>query len=183
MIHRKTTQELLADSLQELAKSKAITKITVKEIAANCELSTATFYNHFKDKYELISWIYTSQMTKIFDKYATKEITWQATVKELIQLLNNDEIYYKNAFLNTSGQNSFYWSTHVDALEFLIEAIKKRNEQRKINKEIIFEIKFYLKGLSATVFDWYLCDKDYSVEELTTFLCEVAPEHLKSYLN
>ncbi|MCR4647188.1 MAG: TetR family transcriptional regulator [Oscillospiraceae bacterium] len=56
---RKTTEELLAGSFLELAQTKRIDKITITEITNNCGMSQPTFYNHFKDKYDLIVWIYT----------------------------------------------------------------------------------------------------------------------------
>ena len=34
---------------------KSIDKITVKDITENCGYSSATFYRHFKDKYDLIA--------------------------------------------------------------------------------------------------------------------------------
>ena len=40
---RKTAKEILADSFHELAKDRQIDKITVREIAANCGYSSATF--------------------------------------------------------------------------------------------------------------------------------------------
>ena len=57
---RKTAKEILADSFRELAGTKAIDKITVKDITDNCGYSTATFYRQFTDKYDLIAWEYTS---------------------------------------------------------------------------------------------------------------------------
>ena len=68
MIIRMTTKELFAESLKELAVSKNISKITVKEISANCGFTSKTFYNHFQDKYALIEWIYSTAAEKIFSK-------------------------------------------------------------------------------------------------------------------
>lgn len=60
-MRRKTTKEILAESLRELAQETNIERITVKEIADNCGYSTSTFYRQFKDKYELIIWDYLRQ--------------------------------------------------------------------------------------------------------------------------
>ena len=50
-----TAREVLAESFRELAMEKSIERITVREIAENCEYSSATFYRHFRDKYDLIA--------------------------------------------------------------------------------------------------------------------------------
>ncbi len=65
---RKTTKEILAESFQELAANKRIDKITITEITSNCGMSQPTFYNHFKDKYDLIVWIYIRKADKLLTK-------------------------------------------------------------------------------------------------------------------
>jgi len=57
-LKRLTTKEMLVASFRELAGRKNIDKITVRDIAENGGYSTATFYRHFKDKYDLIAWDY-----------------------------------------------------------------------------------------------------------------------------
>ena len=68
---RKTAKEILADSLHELAEGRQIDKITVREIAANCGYSSATFYRQFRDKYDLIAWDYARQIEKVMSRIGT----------------------------------------------------------------------------------------------------------------
>ena len=56
---RMSTKEILAESFKELAQTKSIDKITIKDITDNCAYSPATFYRNFKDKYDLIAWEHT----------------------------------------------------------------------------------------------------------------------------
>ena len=65
MIARLGTKDILAASLRELAKGKAVDKITIREITDNCGVSATTFYNHFQDKYELLAWIYNQRIEPI----------------------------------------------------------------------------------------------------------------------
>ncbi len=51
---RKTAKEILAESFKELALTRDVEKITIKEITDNCGYSPATFYRQFKDKYDLM---------------------------------------------------------------------------------------------------------------------------------
>ena len=48
---------LLANSLKELSQTKAIEKITIKEITDKAGVIRPTFYNHFQDKFDLLEWI------------------------------------------------------------------------------------------------------------------------------
>ena len=62
MIARKSTKELLAESLKELSRFKTADKITIKELTKNCGLTPPTFYNNFRDKYDLMAWIYNRKV-------------------------------------------------------------------------------------------------------------------------
>ena len=65
---RKTTKEILAESFRELAENRPVNKITIQEIVDNCGFSPATFYRHFRDKYDLIAWDYVHRTTEIMKK-------------------------------------------------------------------------------------------------------------------
>lgn len=65
---RKTAREILAQSLRELAKTRPIDAITVRDITENCGYSTATFYRQFKDKYDLIAWEHAQRVANIMAK-------------------------------------------------------------------------------------------------------------------
>lgn len=75
---RKTTKEILADSFRELAETRPVDKITIREIVDNCDYSPATFYRHFKDKYDLIAWDYVHRTTVIMDKIGKDEYEWKS---------------------------------------------------------------------------------------------------------
>ena len=70
MIVQQTTKELLAESLKELSKFKAVDKITIKELTKNCGLTSPTFYNHFRDKYDLMAWIYNQRVEASMKNFA-----------------------------------------------------------------------------------------------------------------
>ncbi|MBQ3236429.1 MAG: TetR family transcriptional regulator [Oscillospiraceae bacterium] len=55
------TKQVLADALVELCRTKPLDKITVQNITDFCGAGRQTFYNHFKDKEELIEYIFVRQ--------------------------------------------------------------------------------------------------------------------------
>ena len=56
------TKNALADSFKKIASSKKISDISISEITENCGLKRQTFYNYFKDKYDIIKWIYKNEV-------------------------------------------------------------------------------------------------------------------------
>jgi AcrR family transcriptional regulator len=57
-----TIDLLLAESFKEIAVTKPIEKITIKEITDRAGVIRPTFYNHFQDKYELMEWIIQTEL-------------------------------------------------------------------------------------------------------------------------
>ena len=51
-------KRLLAEALLELSKEKSLDKISVTDIVKYAGAGRQTFYNHFKDKNDLLYWIY-----------------------------------------------------------------------------------------------------------------------------
>ncbi len=56
-MNKKTTADILAESFLEIAEQKNVNRITISDIVKNCGFSPATFYRHFRDKYDLIAWV------------------------------------------------------------------------------------------------------------------------------
>ena len=52
------TKRTLASALKELMESTPFTKITVSDICAKCNMNRKSFYYHFKDKFDLVNWIF-----------------------------------------------------------------------------------------------------------------------------
>ena len=51
-----TTKYALETSLKKLLLHKALDKITIQDLTADCGISRMTFYYHFKDIYDLVEW-------------------------------------------------------------------------------------------------------------------------------
>ena len=55
------TKKALADALKELMDTKPFHKISVSDICERCQMNRKSFYYHFKDKYDLMNWIYDTE--------------------------------------------------------------------------------------------------------------------------
>ncbi len=104
---RKTTKEILTESFRGLAADRAIDKITVQEIVDNCGYSTATFYRHFKDKYDLIAWGYAHKAEEIMAQVSENDARWKQTLMDWAAYFQTEKEYLANLFLHTSGHDSF----------------------------------------------------------------------------
>ena len=62
------TKKALVNALKELMEEKAFEKISVKDICEKCTMNRKSFYYHFKDKYDLVNWIFDTEFLSIAHK-------------------------------------------------------------------------------------------------------------------
>ena len=96
---------LLAESFKEIAGSKSIEKITIKEITDRAGVIRPTFYNHFQDKYELLEWILEREVIALIPP-AVEAGDLKAGVVAAMETVIRDKAFYVNA-ARLEGQNSF----------------------------------------------------------------------------
>jgi probable dihydroxyacetone kinase regulator len=99
------TKQALADSLKRLMARTDFNQISVKDIVKDCRLTRQAFYYHFKDKYDLMNWIYYTETARFMSSYNTVE-HWLDGMVDLCNYMRQNKTFYMNA-LNTTGQNSF----------------------------------------------------------------------------
>jgi AcrR family transcriptional regulator len=55
------TKRALAEAMKTLMKQYPMEKIKIGDIVALCNMNRQSFYYHFKDKYDLVNWIYYTE--------------------------------------------------------------------------------------------------------------------------
>ena len=58
------TKKVLAKALKNCMQTKSFAKITVMDICEECGMNRKTFYYHFKDKFDLVNWIFNIECLK-----------------------------------------------------------------------------------------------------------------------
>ncbi len=114
------TKLAFANSLKNLMLNKSFSRICVRDIAGNCGLTRQAFYYHFKDKYDLMNWIYDME-TACFKSNNNDLGHWMDGLKELCNYMRQNKTFYMNA-LNTTGQNSFreYLQDYIRDISFTV---------------------------------------------------------------
>ena len=165
-----------------LAETKPIDKITVREIAANCGISTVTFYNHFRDKYDLIVWSYVQNTLKIMQKIGSNGYRWQNALWEWVQYFSEHRGFLLNALRHTSGHDSFL--THMQKIntDLLTAEVKKRLGENPLAARLEGAIRLYCYGLSQLSFDWLTADTPIPSDDFARILFDSLPPPLALYL-
>lgn len=179
---RKTAKEILAESFFELAATKNVDKITVKDITSNCGYSQATFYRQFRDKYDLIAWADSMGTANIMNKVGTDGYEWRDTLLEGARVFWEKKEYLANLFLHTSGMDSFiHYKTDLN-YEHLKACVKKAMGNTPMDEATDMYIRTYVMGTVSLTCEWVLGKYSATPEEMAEIYEKSLPEPLKKYL-
>lgn len=168
------TKRALADSMKKLMSERPMKKINISDIVEGCNMNRQSFYYHFKDKYDLVNWIYYTEFV-VTIKGLTISV-WEVLEKICNYFYENKE-FYKNAF-KVKGQNSFseYFNDilHSFLAVHLVEIFKNK-------KNVDFYATFYADAIRAAISRWLLEGAQLSPEQFVA-LVKNAIESVATYL-
>ncbi len=147
------TKHVIAEGIKEMMQSIPLSHISVGDISNHCKISRNTFYYHFQDKFDLINWIFYTEITPIISDIVNINC-WSHGLYDLCSYLQKNKKFYINA-LSVEGQNSFSQCL-MEFYESLIQ-----NMLREINYnftlsnfEIELTARFYSHSLVGIILDW-----------------------------
>jgi probable dihydroxyacetone kinase regulator len=159
---------VLAESLKELATTKPIEKITIKEITDKAGVIRPTFYNHFQDKYELLEWITVNELFAPVEPFLSNGMLKEA-VTFILTTMEKEKDFYKRAAL-LEGQNSFneiFNRCVAGAVQkYLdVESLAKMADYPWLKEELVSE--FLAHSISWVTIQWIMRGMKVPVDELT----------------
>lgn len=146
------TKKALASALKELMEEVPFEKINIASICGRCGMNRKSFYYHFKDKYDLVNWIFDTDfialmMNRPDDRWGSFEM--------ICEYFYENRNFYRKA-LRITGQNSF--SEHLR--EFARPLLRDRIVSILNGKTVPqICIDFITDGLVCSIERWLL-DKD-----------------------
>lgn len=144
-----TTKKALAASLKRLLKVKTLDKVTVTDIAEDCEVNRQTFYYHFQDIYDLIEWIYTNDADKALDGKKTYD-TWQQGFLQIFEYVQENKAFVINTYHSISREHleRFLYNETYHLIMDVVEEQAAGMNVREDDKAFIADIyKFAFVGL------------------------------------
>lgn len=154
MANSNITKKALAQSLKELGATKILDKITVVDITEHCGVNRQTFYYHFNDKYELLSWIYTQELFIPLTKDLTFE-NWGEKLAELFKYMKQQ----KGFFMNTIKSSNNFYAEYLEKVltELFNKVISDLDVYRVLDeKEQSIYARFFAYGLTGVIVEWTL---------------------------
>ncbi|MGN0526482.1 MAG: TetR/AcrR family transcriptional regulator C-terminal domain-containing protein [Acutalibacteraceae bacterium] len=157
------TKHALASALKELMEEVPFEKISVAHICEKCSMNRKSFYYHFKDKYDLVNWIFDTEFNDLTTVYSDDRWEYIGIVCDYFYENKN---FYRKA-LRITGQNSF--SEHFR--EYLHPLICIRVEKVLESKDIPqMYIDIFTDSIVCAMKRWLLDKECIPPEQFVSFL-------------
>ena len=98
------TKRALAQTMKGLMAREPFSKISVGEICEACGMSRKSFYYHFRDKYDLVNWIFDTEFLEGIQKCGFD--SGISILSGMCRYFYEEKAFYRSALV-IEGQNSF----------------------------------------------------------------------------
>ncbi len=152
-----TTKQWIALQMKELMRQKPLSKISVTEICRAAGIERPTFYYHFKDKYELVAWVF-------FHTAETENIIDLPSAVEGLSRLKSELAFFRQAYADIS-QNAL-WTYIVEYYTEAYSALAKEIlHTDQLDPSLLYSIRFFCYGTVGMAREWITTDDKTPAEE------------------
>ena len=159
---KNSTKQAFANALKSLLAAKELSAVRVQELCRICGAERPTFYYHFRDKYDLVSWIYEQDLQKSVrlsgESYGVNQL------EQLLLILQADQIFYRKAF-HDSGQNALLSYILQSNIRLAREVLGEQQTLVNLTREEEFQIRVYTYAWCGCLQDWISGRYDFSAEK------------------
>lgn len=144
------TEVVLANALKELMSKESLDNITVKRLADMCDIKRQTFYYHFRDIYDLLTWIFLNENIK-----TRKPLnTWQDAVRVITKYVSKNKKFIQNT-LSSAGRDLFEQFVSSYLYSFTLQYFAKIDAKLKVpSEDKRFFSTYYVSGISKAIISW-----------------------------
>lgn len=174
-----TTEEVLAAGMKHLITVMPFEKITVKAIADEAHVKRPTFYNHFKDKYDIVEYILKQELIEPARTLMACDMLGEAIRLILVTMKKEKKFYMHVARIDEDV--IFQRIVRELCKELLLDVMRERmadedNGNPMLTMDNIAE--YYAYGLSFGISKWIQKGMKMEVDEVLEALKVLLSESL-----
>ena len=150
MATTRDTKGMFADELEAMMERMPLSKIRVRDLCERCGVERRVFYYHFKDKYDLVAWMFERDYSSAADGRAPYSEELYAAAHHKLWARRG---FYRRAFQEDS-QNSIWrylLQFSVDANE---AALKQHLGVTALSADLAFEARHFAYGNIGCLVEW-----------------------------
>lgn len=173
---RDNTKYAFANAIKALLPTKNLQKIRVTELCEMCGAERPTFYYHFRDKYDLIAWIYLKDLEQSVKDNGGIYNQRQTTL-QMYRMLDQ-KAFYRKVFAEQSQNalSNYIIQYNQQSIEYLM---KKQLQVDALSREQLFSIRFFVRAWVYSMIEWIMNPDELSPEEFVALVYSNFPQYMK----
>lgn len=149
------TKKSLAAALKKAMENKSLSKITVSELIAECNVNRKTFYYHFADIYDLLKWVLEEEAIDVVKKFDMVVNTEEAFRFIMDYVEENKHII--NCAYDSMGYEELKRFFYSDMIGIICETIQSGEDKLGVAVDESFKeflARFYAEAAAGIMIDW-----------------------------
>lgn len=162
------TREILIETFCLLLKEKSVEKITIHEITQKAGYNRGTFYQHFKDIYDILDCVENILVSKVKENFQKKisRDDFEKTFFEAFTKIHRENEFYFDVLFSKNNKSHFVEKLITEVSPIFIETFHL--PPNNLKSKYLTEIYFWTT-ISAMK-NWIRDGRKISLEELSKFL-------------
>ena len=173
------THKLLIDAMFSLLETSSFDDISVVNICEKAMVHRATFYKHFKDKYDFMEFVTKQKLrdfynqSKIHADFSDKEKLYRAMIENTLLFIEENKPMLRLAA--SSSNNDFFDSLHKIVYNELLDFLTSSQESGETFRAPVDIYTKFLTGGFMSIVHWWL-------EEETGYTRKEMEKHIECML-
>lgn len=170
-------KRIIVDTMFDLSREKPLAKVSILDISKRSGISRQTFYNHFKDKNDLIRWVFLSTLDR-----------WDLVEKEgyyyylcdLYRKAQENRQFLRQACM-LSGQNSLEEEIYTITYRYHKHHILRQIAEEQLTGQIEYALRFNAYGSTNCYIRWLIDKVSIPPEAMARYAHESMPQIIRPY--
>ncbi len=164
-------KKILANALLNLCQKQSLQSITVSQLLKETGVSRQTFYNHFKDKNDLICYIYDTYIVPDFDEHHM-DIDFYESLLQTFQNIKKYHKFMKQA-CQIEGQNCLKDYIVEHCQQFDLKWHQNLYGSDSMPDDLKFATIYHANASSSMTLSWILSNMPVPCEEIVDMIVQM----------
>jgi AcrR family transcriptional regulator len=174
------TRLQIVSALDELMAHMPIEKVKVVKICKLAGVSRTTFYEYFKDVFEVVTWMWDHIMDDALYPIGITIDNTEGHVRSFKALQQHRDFFY-NAFKSKAYNSAFEYGSRK--VKHILTKNAERHLDRSFTSDELLRIDFYNYGAAGMTRQWVVSGMIETPEKITAILDEETPGFFADLLN
>lgn len=172
---RDRTKAMFAEELERMLETIPLDKVHVVDLCRRCGATPPTFYYHFRDKYDLVAWVYFRDISAVFGD-RDPEYSPERLARSL-EVMRRRSPFYKVVLADTSQNSVTGYAMRY--MTQMVNDVMVATTGKGPTRAQMLEARHHSYGVLGLQQEFLSGESDVSAAELARFLYEHTPIFLR----